>query len=100
MREFIGALIVLNGIILGIYLLREKSVDWKGFLAVTAVSILAGVVVANLPYITQFVLSGGEGRGVTVNIQRQVEHVDTKAQEVEQTAAAVKDFRVQFKLLV
>jgi hypothetical protein len=100
MREIIGALIVLNGIVVGVYLLREKSVDWKGFLAVTAVSILAGVIVANLPYITQLVLSGGEGRGVTVNIQRQVEHVDTKAQEVETLTNEVRDMRGQIRLLV
>ena len=50
MREFIGAVIVINGIVLGIYLIREKTVDWKGFLAVTAVSVLAGVIVANLPF--------------------------------------------------
>lgn len=80
-------MIVINGIALGIYLIREKTVDWKGFLAVTAVSVLAGVIVANLPYVTQFVLSGGKGPGVTVNIQRQVEHIDTKAKEVEATAA-------------
>jgi hypothetical protein len=46
------------------------------------------------------VVSGGEGRGVTVSIQRQVQHVDTKAQEVEQTAAEVRDIKEQVELLV
>lgn len=100
MREVIGALIVLNGIVVGIYLLREKSVDWKGFLAITAISMLAGVIVANLPYITQLVVSGGEGRGVTVSIQRQVEQVDTRAKEVEVLASEVRDMRGQIRLLV
>ncbi len=97
MRELIGALIVVNGIAIAGFLLREKTVDWKGFLAVAGVAIFAGIVVANLPYVTQ--LAGGKS-GVTVSIQRQVEHVDTKAKEVEATASEVRDLKDQVKLLV
>jgi cell division protein FtsB len=99
MREFIGAVIVLNGIVFSIYLLAEKKTDWKGFMAVSLVAVLAGVVIANLPYISQLAVSGGKS-AVTVQIQRQVEHVDTKAQEVETLAGEVKDMRDQIKLLV
>jgi len=97
MREFTGALILINGIVIAVFLLREKTVDWKGFLAVAGVALFAGIIIANLPYVTQ--LAGGKS-GVTVSIQRQVEHVDTKAKEVEATAAEVRDLKDQVKLLL
>jgi len=90
MREFLGAALVINGIVFGIYLLREKTVDWKGFLAVTAVCVLAGVVVANLPNITHLAISGGKGQSVTVEMQRQVETVTAKAEEVKALADKVE----------
>ena len=64
MREFLGIVIVINGIVVAIYLLREKTVDWKGFLAVAAVCVFAGFLVANLPNITQLVISAGKGQSV------------------------------------
>jgi len=100
MREFLGALIAVNGIAVAVFLLRDKTVDWKGFLAVSSIVLILAVVVANLPDITQLVIKGEKVGGVTVNIQRQVQQVETRAQEVEELAKEVRGLRQQAQLLV
>jgi hypothetical protein len=100
MREFLGALIAVNGIAVAVFLLRDKTVDWKGFLAVSSIVLILAVVVANLPDITQLVIKGEKVGGVTVNIQRQVQQVETRAQEVEKLAEEVRGLKQQAQLVV
>ena len=100
MREYIGIALAVNGVAVAIFLLREKTVDWKGFLAVACVGLVLGVVAANLPDITQLVIKGDKVGGLTVNIERQVKQVETRAQEVEQLAVEVRGLKEQAQLLV
>ncbi len=100
MREFVGALIGINGVAVAVFLLRDKTVDWKGFLAISLVSVILCVVVANSQNITQLAVKGEKVGGVTVNIERQVKQVETRAQEVEQLTQEVRDLKSQTQLLV
>lgn len=97
MLEWIGVLIMIGGLAVAVYLLREQSVDWKGFSAIAVASIVAGVVIANLPYISELGVKGGD---VSLQIKRQVERVETRAKEVEQIADEVLNVKEQVKLLV
>lgn len=100
MREFVGILVLVNSIVVAIFLLREKSIEWKGFLAISITALVAAVIIAKLPDITQLALSGGKGRGVTVQMERQVQRVESKAQEVEAMAEEIQGIQGQINLLV
>lgn len=97
MLELIGVLIAIAGLMVGVYLLREHSVDWKGFSAIAAASIVACAVIANLPYISELGVRGGD---VSLQINRQVERVETRAKEIEQIADEVRNVKEQVKLLL
>ena len=47
MNELFGALLIVSGVGIAVYLFHKKSIDVWGFLAMGAVVVVAGAVVAN-----------------------------------------------------
>lgn len=100
MRELLGTLIFVNGLGIGIFLLAQKNIDWKGFLAIGVVALFGGFIVGNMPNIKQLMVSGGKAGTITVEMQQQVERVETRADEVDAVATEVRGLKEQVQLLV
>lgn len=97
MRELLGDVIAVSGVCFAVYCLLKKRIEWPGFSALALVCIVLGVVVSAMGRITQLNLKGG---GLTMNIDRQVQQVETRAQEVEKLAADVMHMREEMTLIL
>jgi hypothetical protein len=91
MREFLGGIFILNIFLVGIFLLREKTVDLKSFMALTLIGTFAGFIISQSNNISQLVITGGKGQSVTVQMQKQVDTVNAKAEEVKQLEEKTQD---------
>jgi ABC-type transporter Mla subunit MlaD len=97
MRELFGDVIAISGVCFAVYGLLKNRIEWKGFSAMAIVCIVLGVAVSGMSRITQLNVKGGE---VTLNIDRQVQQVETRAQEVEKLAADVMHMREDVTLIL
>ena len=100
MREPLGDFIAIFGVSIAIYFLLKKKIEWPAFSAMSMSCVVLGIAVSAMPRITQFNLKGENVGEVSVRMQEQVEHVDTKAMEVEDLASGVKQMREEMTLLL
>jgi len=100
MRDFIAIALFVNGLAISIYLFTEKRIDLKGFAGIVLAVLIGAVVITNLAYLRQLATSSGEARGPAVDIQQEVEQVETRAEEVKRVARELLDVSEEVKLLV
>lgn len=73
--QTIGVIILGNGLVVGVVLLVNKTIDWKAFLALEAVFVLAALVASNFDSVSAFGFKTG---GNAFNLQMQ--RVEARAQ--------------------
>jgi hypothetical protein len=99
MRDIFAIVVGVGGFVTAIILFHKKSIDWKGFLAISLVGLLTCVVVADLPYIKTVSVKGGSAGELALDLQRKVDTVSTKTEEVERLAQEVRETKEEILLL-
>lgn len=93
--QTVGVIILANGLIIGIALLINRTIDWKVFLAIEAAFVLSALVASNLDRISGF---GVKASGAALDVK--IARVESRAEEVEAIASEIRSAKDAIQLLV